>query len=151
MGNHDMAREKRAHLPDMSDEGDRVRERRERLGIDKKRLAAEAGISRETLAAIEDGKSFRRSTLAKIEAALTAAELEAGITAPSTSTDAGLLEFEGIVGEDRVIVRGPVTDQAQLVASLTALIQALRPDSTPPGEGSSEVGNRKVTDGENDA
>ena len=59
------------HLAGVSEEGDRVRARRERLGMSKSDLAAEAKVNRNTLAAIEAGESFNRTTLAKIERALT--------------------------------------------------------------------------------
>jgi transcriptional regulator with XRE-family HTH domain len=51
-------------------EGDEVRARRARLGIDVKPLAELAGVNRDTLAAIEAGQGFRTSSLGKIKRAL---------------------------------------------------------------------------------
>lgn len=60
------------------EDGQRVRERRGRLGVDKKSLAEKAGVNRSTLAAIEAGESYNRTTLAKIQRALDTLEVRAG-------------------------------------------------------------------------
>jgi len=60
-------------------DGERVQARRERLGLDKGRLASDAGVSRDTLAAIERGHGFRRSSLTKIERVLEGYEVESGL------------------------------------------------------------------------
>ena len=120
-----MARLGREHLGDMSNEGAQVRARRERLGMDKKALAEEAGVSRNTLAAIESGDSFNRTTLAKIERALDELEAEAGLEAPLVeSAEENLVEFE--VEGDRVIVRGPVTNADELAAMVAKIIRETR-------------------------
>jgi transcriptional regulator with XRE-family HTH domain len=124
------------HLADMSNEGQRVRERRERLGMDKKELAGEAGVNRNTLAAIEAGESFNRTSLAKIERALTALEQEAGFDAPPAGVsvdEQDLVEFrvEGVLGVQAVVVRGPVRDVREFEGSIARIlrqVQAAKPD-----------------------
>lgn len=129
-----MARLGAEHLGDMSDEGRRVRERRERLGVDKKSLAEQAGVNRNTLAAIENGESFNRSSLAKIERVLSDLEHEAGIDAPAASEDeSGLIEFD-IAGDFgvHVVVKGPVRDAELLQRQVIGIIREIRRES---GEG----------------
>lgn len=126
-----MARLGSEHLADMSDEGQRVKARRERLGLDKKELAAEAGVNRNTLAAIEAGDSFNRTSLAKIERALEALELEAGINTPPTraaSQDQDLVEFriEGVLGVASVVVKGPVRDVEQFEGSIARILRQIQ-------------------------
>lgn len=77
-----MARTRSAQSGDMEGDGDRVRARRERLGMSKAELAREAGVSRTTLAAVERDEGIQRSTLTKVERALAGLEEEAGIGAP---------------------------------------------------------------------
>lgn len=120
-----MARKDLAQSGGMSDEGDRIKARRERLGMHKIELAKEAGVSRDTVTDIESGKGFQAATLAKIERALEQAEEEAGIEAPPLpAAETGLIEFE--VEGDRVIVRGPVADKDALVEMVAKLIRETR-------------------------
>lgn len=124
------------HLADMSDEGQRVRERRERLGVDKKELAAEAGVNRNTLAAIEAGESFNRTSLAKIERALDALELEAGVHAPppgQQDSSPRLATFD-VSGEGgfHIVVSGPVEDADILKRQVVDIIKAMRTEDDPP-------------------
>lgn len=115
----------REHLGGMSNEGAEVQARRENLGWDKVDLADAAQVSRNTIAAIERGDSFNRTTLAKIQRALDEAEAEAGINAPAAkSTEEGLVEFE--VDGSRVIVRGPVANADELAAMVADLIKRTR-------------------------
>lgn len=112
-------------------EGDRVRARRERLGYDKKRLAEDAGVSRETLYAIERGDSFRASSLAKIEKVLTEAEHEAGFDAPprqprAEETELMEIRAEGVYGIKSIVVGGPVRDRDELVETIAKLIDRVR-------------------------
>lgn len=126
-----MARLGKEHLGDMSDEGTRVRQRRERLGMDKQDLANEAGVNRNTLAAIERGDSFNRTTLAKIERALDRLEEEAGINAPAPAAESNpmgdLIEFD-ISGDFgvHVIVKGPVHDAELLQRQVIGIIREIR-------------------------
>lgn len=59
--------------------GQRVRERRTRLAITRKAFAVEAGIVRDTLSAVEEGRGYNATTLAKINKALDRLEEEAGL------------------------------------------------------------------------
>lgn len=63
----------------VSTEGEAVRARRERLGMDKSALAVRAKVNRDTVNAIEDGQGFRQSSLTKIRQALDAVEEERGL------------------------------------------------------------------------
>ncbi|HET6916646.1 MAG TPA: helix-turn-helix transcriptional regulator [Acidimicrobiales bacterium] len=115
----------------MSDEGRRIRERRERLGLDKKELAEEAEVHRNTLSALENGESFNRSTLAKLERALDRLELEAGINAPPVETDESdqhIVKFrvEGIMGVRAVTVEGPVQDVREFEGSIARIIRQVQ-------------------------
>lgn len=123
-----MARLNREQSGDVSDDGDRVKARRERLGMDKIDLAKEAGVSRDTLAAIEAGEGFRRSSLTKIEKALDALEEEVGIDSPPgrpQETAERFLEFtvNGLYGAESVVVRGPVEDREALLEMVERLMR----------------------------
>jgi transcriptional regulator with XRE-family HTH domain len=125
----------REHLADMSDEGSNVRARRERLGMDKKALAAEAGVNRNTLTAIEAGESFNRTTLAKIERALSRLEDEAGIDAPvarATPGDEDIVEFrvEGVLGVHSVVVKGPIRDIERFEDSIARILRQVQQGET---------------------
>lgn len=140
-----MARLGREHLGDMSAEGDQVRERRERLGMEKKELAEEAGVNRNTLAAIERGESFNRTSLAKIERALSSLEQEVGLvgtTAPAAAAkEPDLIEFD-ITGDFGVhlVVKGPVADAEILKRQVVDIIREIRKGdqnhNDTPGAGS---------------
>lgn len=126
-----MARLGREHLGDMSDEGERVTARRERLGMEKIELAKVAGVHRNTLAAIEAGESFNRTSLAKIERALDSLELEVGIHAPPARTSAAdqdLVEFrvEGVMGVQAVVVKGPVKDVREFEGSIARILRQVQ-------------------------
>ena len=132
-----MARLDKAHSGVMSDEGERVKARRERLAMGKRELAEMAGVSRDTLAAIEAGEGFRRSSLTKIEAALDAAEAEAGYEAPPVSVKAeeqDLVEFrvEGVLGVQAVVVRGPVRDVREFEGSIARILREVQAGESPP-------------------
>ena len=130
-----MAREDRAELGPVSDEGKEVTRRRERLGMHKNELADAAGVSRATLAAIEGGEGYRRASLTKIERALAEAEAEAGMTAPPREepvapterrrrqSDVVIVRLKNDAGE--VAVEGPVEDLAALQAAATAMLRSL--------------------------
>jgi transcriptional regulator with XRE-family HTH domain len=117
--------------PMTAEEGARLRARRERIGWDVKRLAAEAGVHRTTLAALEAGEGSRGTTRAKVENALTAAEKEMGLSElPESSMptiQAGLVEFE-ITGDFgvRVVARGPVENHELLAADVARIIRDIR-------------------------
>lgn len=125
----------REHLADMSEEGIRVRARRERLGMDKKALATEAQVNRNTLTAIEAGESFNRTTLAKIERALNRLEEEAGIDAPppvwAAPDPEKVVEFrvEGVMGVQSIVVKGPVSDIKELEGSIARILRQVQGDT----------------------
>src|SRR5689334_10955415 len=134
-----MAARNRAHSSLVTgDEGNHVRLRRERLGMDKSQLAREAGVSRETLAAIERGEGFRRSTLTKIEHALDEAEKEAGLEAAplpappaaqsgSATSDPHVVTIRGTRGGDiDVVVSGPIGDIDKLAETVERLLRSTR-------------------------
>ena len=116
----------------VSDDGDRIRARRERLGVDKRHLAAEAGISRETLAAIEGGQGFRRTSLTKIERVLDKLEEEAGMTEtkqapsePAAEPQLVTIRLPSGAGAD-IVVSGPVGSIDKLRETAEALLRASR-------------------------
>lgn len=123
-----MARLGREHLSDMSNEGSRVKERRERLGIGKKALAELAGVNRNTLAAIEGGESFNRTSLAKLERVLDDLEEEAGIDAPpraAATDESKMVKFrlDGLYGVRSLVVEGPIEDKEGLLEIVQELMR----------------------------
>jgi len=131
----DMAREKRADSGAVSTEGDSVRRRREHLGMHKNELADAAGVSRDTLAAIEAGEGFRRVSLTKIERALDAAEEEAGLGTPPPRhpeprdpREPHMVTIRGTRGGDiDVVVSGPIDDIDKLAETVERLLLATEP------------------------
>lgn len=117
----------------MSNEGERLRQRRERLGIDKKALAEAAGVNRNTLAAIENGESFNRSSLAKLERVLDELEHEAGLDAPPAApTEADLIEFD--ISDEfglHLVVKGPIANADILKRQVIDIIREIRAESPP--------------------
>ena len=76
-------------------EGDRVRERRQRLSMTQEQLAAEAGVNRDTVGRIESGTGFTQRKLTQIQATLDRLEDETGIDAPPLAPASdGQIEFE---------------------------------------------------------
>lgn len=124
-----MTRLSSEHLAHMSHEGDSVRGRRERLGLDKRALADAAGVHRNTLSAIENGDSFNRSTLTKVERALESFEEEAGIGAPplpaveTPQQHHVIVRVKNDLGE--VVVEGPVEDLEALQLNAVRALRAL--------------------------
>lgn len=120
-----MTRLDRADSGAMGEDGDQIRERRVRLGLTKVELAEAAGVTRETLGAIEAGKGFRQDTKAKIDRALDDAEAEAGIGAPPLLESTGVsAERHPVVirlGNDAVVVEGFAEDMAALVEAARQL------------------------------
>ena len=127
-----MAARNAADFGSVSDDGDRIRARRERLGVDKRHLAAEAGISRETLAAIEGGKGFRRTSLTRIERVLDKLEEEAGVTTEQQPSEPQSAEPQLVTirlpsgGGADIVVSGPVGSIDKLRETAEALLRASR-------------------------
>lgn len=115
----------------MTAEGDRVAQRRTRLGMTVKALAEAAEIDRATLAGIEKGHGFRADTMRRIERALDQAEEESGLAVPEDDPQKGLIEFEvsGDFGV-HVVVRGPVGDAEALERSVVRLVRDIRASSS---------------------
>jgi len=126
-----MARLGRGEFGDMNEEGERVKARRERLGMEKIDLARAAGVHRNTLAALENGESYNRSTLRKVELALGEAEHEAGIDTPRPAASAGephMVTIRGTRGGDvDVVVSGPIEDIDKLAETVERLLLATEP------------------------
>ena len=127
-----MARQDTAQSGPVSDEGDNVRRRRERLGMSKGELADAAGVNRDTLAAIESGEGFRRVSLTKIERALLTAEQEAGLDAPPRSEQPQAEQPQLVTirlpsgGGADIVVSGPVGSIDKLRETAEALLRASR-------------------------
>lgn len=131
-----MTRENRADSGPVSDDGDRVRLRRERAQLHVNELAELAGVNRDTLSAIEAGKGFRRTSLSKVENALTQFEELHGITAPPLpeqtvqATGPRIVTLRNDVGEV-VLDRTGMTEE-ELVSTARALLRVLAEEATPP-------------------
>jgi len=136
-----VARKEGADLPDMDTEGSQVRARRERLGMGIKDLAAEAGVSRDTLSDLESGtKDFRQATLFKVQRALDDLEREAGIDAPpqgeGPTTNPTLVRFEvkGVYGAEALVVEGPIENIAELEEAVDRIMRRVQGRSAEAGE-----------------
>ena len=109
-------------------DGDRVKERREALGMPKSALAELAGVDRATLAAVENGQGFRQASLKKIERALDDFEEEAGYNAPPMSDTAPppivVVRLTNPSGW-QVVVEGPVTNRDEIEETAQRLIRGL--------------------------
>lgn len=122
-----MARRELAQSGLMSEDGEKVTARRERLGLTKVDLARESGVNRDTIADIEAGKGFQALTLVKIAETLARLEDEAGYTAAEKAVQSSIVEFEVSDGfGTRVVVRGPIADTEELERSVTRLLQNIR-------------------------
>jgi len=118
--------------------GDEIRERRVRLGMTVKDLAARAQVDRGRLSAIEDGTANARpSTIGAIEAALDQIEQEMGMNDPGTMSAVGdpggdLVEFtiEGNFGV-RAVVKGPVRDMDALREAVAQIVREMKGPNDP--------------------
>lgn len=125
-----MARNELAQSGGMSEEGQRITERRERLKLNKSELARESGVHRDTIADIESGKGFQAATLAKLDETLTALEVEAfGNPDAGKPSAAGLsmieIEVRDVGGKVRYVVRGHVDNAEQAERSAARLARAI--------------------------
>jgi DNA-binding XRE family transcriptional regulator len=122
---------KQAESADVSDEGDRIRERRNRLGASKQGLARLAGVDRGTLANIEAGGHYSRDSYKAVSDALSQLEEETGVGAPPpaalTNGNGGLIEFEleGDFGV-RAVVRGPIADAEAVERAAARFVERIR-------------------------
>lgn len=130
-----MARNELAQSGGMSEEGQRITERRERLKLNKSELARESDVHRDTITDIEGGKGFQAATLAKLDETLTRLEAEAGIGVPA-KPQPGLVRFrvEGVYGTEALVVEGSIDNLAELEASVDRIMRRIG------GRGEPEVG-----------
>lgn len=125
-----MARTKLADSGPMSDEGQRIQERRERLVMGRRELAEMAKVDRGTLTSIEEGGSYQAKTLTKILRALDDAEAEAGIGVTGAAPELGMIEIE-VAGQGiRVVARGPIGDRAAVEESAARAFRNIQRDGS---------------------
>lgn len=131
----DVPRSERADSGPVSDEGDRVKRRRERIGYDKKRLAEEAGVSRDTLFAIEEGKGFRRDSLTKLERRLGEVEEELGITDPLPDLAEQVAHRSLVINLENgaVVLDATGYDSETIVALAQALLRTVHREAEQAG------------------
>lgn len=116
--------------------GQKVRERRVRLGMSGRELATVAGIDRGRLAKIEKGDpSVRDTTVGPVLAALDRLEHEMSMDLPEGASLVGdpehglvMFEVEDTAGANvrRVVVRGPVQDMDELREQVSKLLADFR-------------------------
>ena len=106
-----------------------VSARRTAIGMSVSALAKRAGVDRGSLAALEEGRSVRDTTVAAVIRTLSDLEHEMGMDEPDPSRRAepNLIEFE-VTGDFgvRVVVKGPVENAAELEASVARLIRDMK-------------------------
>lgn len=126
-----MARKDAEQSAVMGDEGERVKSRRERLGMTKVQLGELSGVDRTTIWAIEEGQGFRMDSLAKIHRALDQAEADEGLHSdiPAGAGDS-LVTFNIQMpdGGATVTVQGPVADADKIAESVRRMLA--EPDDT---------------------
>ena len=111
-----------------ADRGAQIRSRRERLGIGIKPFAERAGVDRGWLARVEAGeaKNVRASSYAAVERALDELEDEMGMgDQPREGSQMVTFRLSGNFGVD-VVVRGPVSDMAEMERSVARLLREMR-------------------------
>lgn len=109
------------------DTGERIRERRARLGWSVKELAERAGLDRDTVASVEAGGNARIQTVHAIRRALSEAETDPSSSVrPIGDPEDGLVEFtvEGHFGV-RAVVKGPIKDIDKLQAAVAKLMAGM--------------------------
>lgn len=105
-------------------------DRRERLHVTKEQLAVEAELNRDTIAAVEKGGGSNPSRR-KVHETLLRLEEEAGLLAasdaPASAAQPHLIEIE-VTGDFgvRVVVKGPVEDEAEIVAAAMKLVRGMK-------------------------
>lgn len=123
----------------VSDAGDRVRMRRERLGASQGEVADHAGVNRDTVSAVEHGQSSAKSRRL-VGDALTRMEEEAGLppigdeplvrsVEPVGDGAPQLLRIEvpGVHGARAIVVEGPVDNPEAIAAAVDAIMRRLYP------------------------
>ena len=128
----------------VSDAGDRVQMRRERLGASQGEVAEQAGVNRDTVSAVEHGKSSAKSRRLVTDA-LTRMEEEAGLApigeeshplvrrvAPVEGAPQLIrIEVPGVHGAKAIVVEGPVDNPEAMAEAVDAIMRRLYPPTTP--------------------
>lgn len=116
------------------DSGDRIRSRRERLGLSRTRLAEMAHVDRDTLTKLEEGLTKARgTTVAAILRVLDELEEETGMADPHPNNNGGIVRFEvkGVYGAESLVIEGPVENIAELQEAVDRLLR--RRETDPEG------------------
>ena len=112
--------------------GSDVHARRTAIGMSVSALAKRAGVDRGSLAALEKGEAVRDTTEAAILRTLAELEHELGMDVPEPArpAEAHLIEIE-VTGDFgvRVVVKGPVEDEAEIVAAAMKLVRGMKGES----------------------
>lgn len=122
----------------VSDAGERVRMRRERLGASQEEVAEQAGVNRDTVGAVERGKSSAKSRRLVTDA-LVQMEEDAGL--PPIGEEPLVRRVEMIEGASQlarievptlhegraIVVEWPVSDPEGLAAAVDAIMRRLYP------------------------
>lgn len=114
----------------MRTDGDQVRARRKRMGLRISELAEQASVSRDTISDMETGKrNPHPDTVEKVLSALDRLEQEMGFDAPPASEDRGsVVRFvvKGVYGAESLVIEGPVSDIAELEASVDRIMRRIQ-------------------------
>jgi DNA-binding XRE family transcriptional regulator len=121
---------------DLTTVGAHFRLRRERLDMTQDELAAEAGVNRDTVSAIESGKGSAK-TRRKVDEALTRAEDEARLqpmpaepepteAEPEPSPHFIRFKVEGVYGARALVVEAPVENLAELEEMVDRIMRRLQ-------------------------
>jgi transcriptional regulator with XRE-family HTH domain len=104
--------------------------RRTAIGMSVSALAKRAGVDRGSLAALEEGRTVRDTTVAAVIRTLADLEHEMGMDEPEPPRPAEphLIEFE-VTGDFgvRVVVKGPIQDAREIEESVARLVRDLTP------------------------
>lgn len=114
--------------------GARIKARRTAIGMSVAALAKRAGVDRGSLAALEDGRHVRDTTVAAIDKTLSDLEHEMGMDVPSQvapvepndKPEPLRFTFRDIYGVGELIVEGPVDRPDELIASVAKLLAEIR-------------------------
>lgn len=113
------------------------RQRRDRLHMNQDEVAAEAGMNRDTVGAIEAGKGSA-SKRRDLDEALTRLEAEANlpplaenarveeVSKPAESEHLIRFKVEGVYGAKALIVKGPVENLSELEAAVDRIMRRLQ-------------------------
>lgn len=115
--------------------GEQIKTRRTAIGMSVAALAKRAGVDRGSLAALEDGRHVRDTTVAAIDKTLADLEHEMGMDVPSQvaipAAAPAMIRFtvEGVYGAKALVVEGPVENVAELEAAVDRIMRRLAGDN----------------------